>query len=92
MERIHKIRTTSLKYDIVCVKIAWLHLYQVFDAPPSQNVASLRAKKWKMILFKNIMKPELHGIVSHATIHQCAKFGLNITNNALGMVESTSFA
>ena len=47
MEKIHKIWTGSLKYDLVCVKIAWLHLWQVFDAPPSQNVASLREKNGK---------------------------------------------
>src|SRR3954462_81501 len=90
MEKIHKIWTTSLKYDLVCVKIAWLHLWQVFDAPPSQNAASLRANK--MEFFLNKMKPQLHGIVSHATIHQCAKFGSNIMKHALGMVQTTSFA
>ena len=76
MEKFHKIWAASLKYDLVCVKIAWLHLWQVFDAPPSHNAASLRAKKWKMI-FLNKMKPQLHGIVSYATIHQCAKFWSN---------------
>ena len=91
MEKIHKIWAASLKYDLVCVKIVWLHLWQVFDAPPSQNVASLRAKKWKMV-FLNKMKPWLHDIVSHANIHQFAKFGSNIVSHTLGMVQSSSFA
>src|SRR3954462_14564597 len=92
MEKIHKVWAASLKYDLLCVKIVWLHLWQVFDAPPSQNVASLGQKTWKMICLKNKMKPQLHDIVSHANIHNCAKFGSNITNHAFGMVESSSFA
>ena len=51
MEKIHKIWTASLKYDLVCVKIAYLHLWQVFDAPPSQNVVSLRANKMENDFF-----------------------------------------
>ena len=91
MEKIHKICAASLKYDLVCVKIAWLHLWQVFDAPPSQNAASLRAKKIEKYFFKDKLKPQLHGIVSHATIHQCAKFGRNIMKHDLGMVQTTYF-
>jgi len=52
MDKIHKIWTASLKYDLVCVKIAWLHLWQVFDAPPSQNAASLRVKKIEKYFLK----------------------------------------
>ena len=75
MEKIHKIWAASLKYDVVCVKIAWLHLWQLFHAPPSQNAASLRAKKFEKNHFKDKLEPQLHGIVSHATIHQCANLG-----------------
>ena len=66
MEKIHKIWTASLKYDLVCVKIAWLHLWQVFDALPSQNASFLRAKKIEKYFLKDKLKPQLHGIVSHA--------------------------
>src|SRR4051812_20677810 len=90
MEKIHKIWAPSLKYDLVCVKIVSQHLWKIFDAPPSQKVASLGQKNGKCFFFK--MKPQLHDIVSHANIHNCAKFGSNITNHALGMVESSSFA
>ena len=92
MDKIHKIWTASLKYDLFCVKIAWLHLRQVFDAPPSQNAAFLRAKKIEKYFFEDKLKPQLHGIISHATIHQCAQFGNNIIKHALGMVQTTSFA
>jgi len=71
MEKIHKIWTASLKYDLVCVKIAWLHLWQVFDAPPSQNATSLRAKKIEKYFFNDKLTPQLHGIVSHIVLVVC---------------------
>ena len=73
------------------MEIVWLHLWQVIEAHPSQNVASLRAIFFEKYCFKDKLKPQLHGIVSHATIHQCAKFWRNIMKHDLGMVQTTYF-